>query len=196
MDCEMKDRIIRETFRLLLRKGLYGVSISDIQNAVGASRSLVYHHFKNKEDLLYKACMHYCVQRYRLSVDELKSLSTRDIFLRMHQIRRGLIDSLSAPGGERVSIRNYNLLFYQASQRFPDLMKELKVECEKLEYHVRLAQKNGEIRGDIDPAFFIRLYFYTFDGASNYITGIDCEGEDEEDVMLREVMRFYEVVKA
>ena len=191
----MKEKIMRETFRLLLDKGLYGVSISDIQNAVGASRANIYHHFKNKDDLFFNACMYYCVKRYLIPIEELKHSSTKEVFLRMHNIRSELIDELSREDGERVSVKNYNLIFYQASQKFPELMTELKLECDKFEYHIRLAQKNGEIRKDIDSAFLIRLYFYTFDGAPNYVTGIESDSTREEDIMLEEIMRLYDMIK-
>ena len=48
----MKERILTETFKLFLSDGYDAVSFADIQNAAGATRGGIFHHFKSKEELL------------------------------------------------------------------------------------------------------------------------------------------------
>jgi TetR/AcrR family transcriptional repressor of nem operon len=51
----LKDRIIHESLRQFSTKGFMSTSISDILEAVGASKGGLYNHFKSKEDLFFAA---------------------------------------------------------------------------------------------------------------------------------------------
>jgi len=51
----LKDRIIHEALRQFSSKGFMSTSISDILEAVGASKGGLYNHFKSKEDLFAAA---------------------------------------------------------------------------------------------------------------------------------------------
>ncbi len=46
-----RDIILRESFRLFLKKGYAAVSFSDLVEATNVSRGNMFHHFKNKEDI-------------------------------------------------------------------------------------------------------------------------------------------------
>ena len=49
---ETKGRILSAAFRLFLAHGYHAVSLMDIEQASQATRGVIYHHFKGKEDLL------------------------------------------------------------------------------------------------------------------------------------------------
>lgn len=47
-----KEVIVQKALKLFLEKGFYHVSMSMIAAAVGISKPAIYHHFKNKDDLV------------------------------------------------------------------------------------------------------------------------------------------------
>lgn len=190
----MKDKIMRQTFRLLLKRGLYGVSISDIQNSLDISRALIYHHFKNKEDLQLQTCKLYFLERYNISDEELSKYSVKKLFERVNEIRMDLMKELELENEGAVFVQNYNLLFYQASQKYSELMLNLKDGLKNYVEAIRSAQENGEIIKTLEPEFIARFFFYVFDGSSNYMLLFDEENSLQS--MNDEIMRFYSMIKA
>ena len=49
-----RDAILRAAARLYARKGYNGASVADLAKACKASKSLIYHYFPAKEDILYQ----------------------------------------------------------------------------------------------------------------------------------------------
>ncbi len=49
-----RDAIVAAASRLYARQGFQGASVSDLAKACGASKSLVYHYFPSKEDILHE----------------------------------------------------------------------------------------------------------------------------------------------
>ena len=47
------DQIVRKCARLMARKGYHGTSMRDLSQVTGRSLAGLYHHFENKEQLLY-----------------------------------------------------------------------------------------------------------------------------------------------
>lgn len=192
----MKEKILRETFRLLLEKGLYGVSVSDIQGAAGISRALIYHHFANKDDLFMRACTVYFIDRYvECDLPPSGKHPVWESFKMIAEARRRIAEELaSSAGGARVFIQNYNILFYQASQKYAGLRIALEAALKKYAEIMRAAQRAGRIRKGISPDFLARLSFYVFDGVANYAD--DAGGLSVNAAMYSEFKRLYSLVKA
>lgn len=49
-----RDAIVAEAATLYARRGFQGASVADLAKACGASKSLVYHYFPSKEDILHE----------------------------------------------------------------------------------------------------------------------------------------------
>ena len=64
-----EELILERTFELLLLKGFDAVSISDIQQATGLSRGLLYHYYKNKEDLFIQVTEKYFIRIFDFEVE-------------------------------------------------------------------------------------------------------------------------------
>ena len=47
--------ILQKTFGLLLKRGYNGISVSDIQEATGMARGLLYHYFRGQDELVHVA---------------------------------------------------------------------------------------------------------------------------------------------
>lgn len=50
---ERREAIVEEAARLFAERGFLGASIADLAEACGSSKSLVYHYYASKEDILY-----------------------------------------------------------------------------------------------------------------------------------------------
>lgn len=50
---ERRGEIVEHAARLFARRGFHGASIADLADACGTSKSLLYHYYKSKEDILY-----------------------------------------------------------------------------------------------------------------------------------------------
>ena len=48
-----REAILRAAARLFARQGFNGASVADLAAACGSSKSLVYHYFPSKEDILH-----------------------------------------------------------------------------------------------------------------------------------------------
>ena len=48
----IKENIAKTALKLFLEKGFYNVSMKDIAEEVGISKPAIYHHFKNKEEMI------------------------------------------------------------------------------------------------------------------------------------------------
>lgn len=56
---QMRERIIAEATRLIVAHGYDGVAMREIAEAVGISKPGLYHHFRDKEDLLEAVLTHW-----------------------------------------------------------------------------------------------------------------------------------------
>ncbi len=189
----MKETIVRETFKLLMQKGLNGISISEIQNAANCSRAVIYHHFENKEDLILYACKVFFLERYRLDEALAKEISFYELLLHTLKIRDDLLAELEIEKTNKNSTQSYNILFYQASQKYPILMQDLAKDLDRHRHVIERAKKSGEIKKNFDSDFLARMFFYVFDGASNYI--IRNSEKDFRAAMKNEIKLFYELVR-
>jgi len=50
---ERREAIVEKAASLFSRRGFHGTSIADLAEACGTSKSLLYHYYKSKEDILY-----------------------------------------------------------------------------------------------------------------------------------------------
>ena len=49
-----REAIVEEAARLYARRGFQGASVADLAQACGTSKSLIYHYFPSKDDILYE----------------------------------------------------------------------------------------------------------------------------------------------
>ena len=192
----MKEKILRETFKLLLKKGFDGTSITDIQNAIGMSRTLVYHYFKNKDALLLAACKTYFFLRYAsISQDACSITCLQHIEYTVSAIGRISMELSDDGKSSPPSIENYNILFYQCIRRYPEVRKYMLDYFRFFTQVIENAIERGEIKRGL-PAETIGKYFlYIFDGAINYTVQVsDCEHLCG--IIRRELLTFYSTIKA
>ena len=104
-----KKEIVKAAQKVLATKGISDSSISEIANMAGVTDSIIYHYFKNKEDLLFWAL----ADRMRDITDELK----------LHL--EGILDPVSKLG----KMIWYHLYIYDLHPEDTRVLKNLLFEC-------------------------------------------------------------------
>lgn len=165
--------ILKKTFNLLLMKGFDAVSITDIQTETGVSRGLLYHYFKNKEDLFIQVTEKYFVQIFDFDVRKTKNYTVYEFvdFMskRFKRIAASIISIASEFDGiSNVSMLNYHFLFYQVMQRDVVFRKKYIITIEKelvgWEHALANSIKVNELRDSTNISLAAKQLFTLTDG--------------------------------
>lgn len=170
---ETKDIILNKTFNLLLLKGFDGVSISDIQHYTGLSRGLLYHYFKNKEELFIEVTEKYFVYIFDFDLRKTKDYTVLEFVDFISKRFKKIVKTISEIVYEMndtsdVSLLNYHFLFYHVMQR--DVIFRNKyiatVQKERIgwENALRNSIVRNEIRANIDIDTSANQLFTLTDG--------------------------------
>lgn len=161
---ETKDKILKYTFALLLRKGYDGVSISDIQSATGISRGLLYHYFGNKKRLFIETIKENFITNFRIDLNLIEDYG-------LEQMTNYIIDKYKRLNSEilqGISILNYDFLHYRAMQESEELVKlYTSVRDDELKGWFLVlgnARRNGELKDGTDIPKLAQQYIYITDG--------------------------------
>ncbi len=187
MSATTKEKILKTTFLLLLEKGYDRVLVSDIQQALGISRGLMYRYFSSKSDLFLQACTQYFYTRYLEKLDyENMSLSQYLDYAKFALSKIVDID------GSPVEILKYNTLYsayMQADENFKQLLFAGFASARMVIHNAVL---RGEIK-DISESFVGATLLAIF-GRTSYIS----ETPSNEYVCKRiveDVDIFYNLIK-
>jgi TetR/AcrR family fatty acid metabolism transcriptional regulator len=144
---DKRERILDAAIKVFARSGYHRARVSDIAREAGIAYGLVYHYFRNKEEILASA------------FDERWSG-----FL-------AVVDAIAAgPAPAREKLQSLAALILNAFRRRPDWVKVLVLEIQRSSRFaapeqiravgrlfdqvariVREGQEKGELRGDVDP---------------------------------------------
>jgi len=99
---QRREQLIEATLRVIARKGVSAATVREISAEAGVAFSLIRHHFRTKEDLMYAAYAHHMQNMAHLSLSSAGDIS-RPLPDRLRQCIR---DTLSAPvtNGESLQI--------------------------------------------------------------------------------------------
>lgn len=168
-----EELILKKTFGLLLLKGFDATSITDIQVATGLSRGLLYHYFKNKEELFIQVTEKFFIQIFDFDIRKVKDYSVTefvefmcDRFRYISKVISGIVEETGRI--KEVSMLNYHFLFYQVMQRDAIFRNNYRVTTEKertgWEYALKNSIDRNEIRVDIDVNISANQLFTLTDG--------------------------------
>ncbi|EGK01736.1 TetR/AcrR family transcriptional regulator [Dysgonomonas gadei] len=168
-----EELILKKTFGLLLLKGFDATSITDIQVATGLSRGLLYHYFKNKEELFIQVTEKFFIQIFDFDIRKAKDYSVTefvefmcDRFRYISKVISGIVEETGSV--KEVSMLNYHFLFYQVMQRDAIFRNNYRVTTEKertgWEYALKNSIDRNEIRVDIDVNISANQLFTLTDG--------------------------------
>jgi len=162
---DKRARILEAAIRVFARKGYHGSRIADIAGEAGIAYGLVYHYFKNKEEILGTVFE----ERWGAFLDTLEQVAAQPT------PARDRLASVAAVilGGHHVRPEWVKVLVLeiQRSSRFarPDQIRAVGRLFQIVARILRDGQARGELRADLDPD----VACYVFIGALEIvITGV------------------------
>ncbi len=158
---EKRQLILDAAIRVFARSGYHGSRVSDIAGEAGIAYGLVYHYFKNKEDILDSIFR----ERWTGFLDAVESIansptSTED---KLHSIAALILNAYQV-GEDWVKVLVFEI---QRSSRFaePEQIRAVGLLFQIVAGIVRKGQVRGELRREIDPD----IACYVFIGALDLV---------------------------
>lgn len=176
-----RDSILSAAGDVFAESGFSGASVSEIASRAGVAKSLIYHHFKSKEQLWHSVIEEYCrsselLERFHESLAE-QDLESLDSLARGEE---GLFAFLGRHS-ELIRMMSWLNLEGGLDSDFPDRKARKKVMA-----RIRELQEHGVLRSDLDsvvlPILYIIACFGWFSSRWKYSRWFPEEAtEDEKD---------------
>ena len=147
------ERVKQATIRIIVEKGYYGTTISNIANSAGVSTGYLYRHYKNKADLVRSLFVENKRNFHKTLFDFLDKSNTIEEFLHRscQYIRQTVTENPEI-------IKFYSLLTHDYNFKFPDIIKE-----EVILIGNKIRQK-GLQTGEISPETEVEEILLSFFG--------------------------------
>jgi AcrR family transcriptional regulator len=146
---EAETKIVQAAFEIVAQRGVDQLTLAEAGEKAGYSRALPAHYFESREALLAAVAEH-AVKNYRKRLSEQKLPTADGVDSLLATIAFYLDDSRGWPKKLRA--------FYEvmdAGLRWPSIgavVARLNQEwIDRIAVQIRTAQRNGDIRADIDP---------------------------------------------
>ena len=161
---DTRDFIVERAFCLFLQRGYEGISIRDIQEAVGLSKGAIYHYFRSKEDIFGEAMDRYllpAIQTLPEALDPESATPLRDAMDASLEWRDAYIARLRLITEQKGDDFRFCRLLFQVGEYYRDfhdkLVAGLATERERWRRALTLAVDRGEIRGNTDQELTLTL---------------------------------------
>ena len=161
---DTRDFIVERAFCLFLQRGYEGISIRDIQEAVGLSKGAIYHYFRSKEDIFGEAMDRYllpAIQTLPETLDPESATPLRDAMDASLEWRDAYIVRLRQITEQKGDDFRFFRLLFQVGEYYRDfhdkLVAGLATERERWRRALTLAVDRGEIRGNTDQELTLTL---------------------------------------
>lgn len=178
----LRESLLEQGMQLLQEVGVEDISLRQLAERVGVSAAALYHHFKNKQELLYGLGL-LCLRRFeeatflRNDADLSASLSLND------ELERVVLSYV------RFAIDNpeyYELLFgrqiWKVDQK-SDFHRQAKQSFRKLNEHILQIKFSRQLRQDIHPLRLAQVGWATVHGLCRmYNDGLAFNAADIEDI--------------
>lgn len=188
---DTREKIMEAAFVLMAKKGVGGVSTSDIASALGISRSLPYRYFPNKRELVFECFkLYFCDRFFPSNVGDGATLGEA-VTICCHTLR-DIISNVGSIIGEKIDVFSYNALYIDALKREPRFKKYTVTLTKRFKKCVLSAVKRGEIR-DVGSEFVMRSIMDIFGRASDIVTE-KSNSKNLENIVC-DMHKFYELLK-
>lgn len=150
---ETRKNILKSAQKLFVKKGLAGVSISEIAKAAKINQSLIYHHFKNKNALWQQVKLNLCTNHATLHpLKSLKELADKDLMTFLDNVIRQRF-YLYWENPDAIRIINWQRLEPNYGELHTSCYSSPDEWCQMIE----TLQQRGEIRQDLAPEWVMIL---------------------------------------
>jgi AcrR family transcriptional regulator len=167
-----KEEIIKAALELFLKKGFYNVSMQDIAKKVGISKPAIYHHFKNKEEMingvmdLFTLKTRSLMKNYYNNTDNYKK--SLENFFNMIPIFKN-VENLLLEGKCEIN-HTFNEFLLSISRYNPEFKIRISEDIlgainKKSNMNIKAIEKR-EIRQDIDPKTLALMMHAIVEGLS------------------------------
>ena len=191
-----KELIKEKTWCLLLEKGYDGVSVSDICKATEMARGLLYHYFRNKEDLFDEIVQDVFIRYYQLDRDVLKANAIGEMIVFASRFLTDIFQGLPAGAGRQLTVADGFLLLYQAAEHDEAFARQLKKNKVAWFAGWKTALLNsfakGELRSGLNMESVARHFVYIVQGG---IIATTKEGQDTVYEIEKGLWEFFEIIK-
>jgi len=184
-----KEIIVQAALKLFLSKGFNETSMNEIAREVGISKPAIYHHFKNKDELVQAIFDHFTSKMadwtqasYNNLTDEQKihkMFSSTPTFMHIERVLLDTIDT-ELP-------YSYNMFMLLMSRMKAEYKRrisgDLLLTHQKLAESFTRLQQNHSVRDDIDPSTIALMMHSILEGLSflgELIENADVENESEK----------------
>ena len=193
-----KDLILEKTFGLLLEKGYKGVSISDIQQATGMARGLLYHYFGSQEVLFEESIGKYFIKWLYVDREKVKGCLVGETITHCIEQYDCVMGELTGFGCEKVSLADLRMLLQEAIRHNGALADLYRTVCEERFFLWKNALLNsfaaGELRNGLNLESLARHFVYIQEGAIVENPSINKYSEDIY-IMERGLRDFLEIIR-
>jgi AcrR family transcriptional regulator len=145
-----KDVILKSALEVFLEKGFAGASISQIAKIAKINQSLIYHHFKSKEDL-WSCVKKFCVDEATHNFKPLRFNTLENFIEDLINVRL-----LVYSQGNMRKLIHWQSLETQPSQFYENMQAHPLFDIGD---HVKILQKNNLIRTDKDAEILSAIIF-------------------------------------
>lgn len=194
---ETKEIILRKTFGLLLHKGYTGVSVSDIQEATGMARGLLYHYFGSQDQLFDESIQTFLNQWLVFDKGSLKNQALSDLIVYVAGKYQEMSVGLQEEQPDGAVLADVRHLLCDICRR-QMIVSDMVWQIDRDRYGVwKTAVLNSFLRGELKTGLNLesvaRHFLYIEDGIT-LNSGKKPDGELIYD-LEKGLREFYEIIK-
>lgn len=151
-----KEVILRKAYGLFLKKGYQSVSIKDIMEASNLSKGGIYHHFENKEGILFEVLDRYFFTTLSIDKSIFEGLSFKDRIEKVYMLGVSLFAMVESMGKNGIKYPIQRLFHFQLEcENFPEIRKQFRKTSiaygKFVQEIVFEGIQNGEVKEELDP---------------------------------------------
>lgn len=147
------NKILENTYKLFLKKGLYNVSSEDISRASNISPGTLYYHFKNKDEIIENVLNKYVLNVYYDCLDEANNCNG-DTFTRLTVFYKGILglDNEYQPKyvfNNEDDFKKILVISFEGMQKYKEINQKYNDFNFKYTQSIRNIIENGKNKGEI-----------------------------------------------
>ena len=145
MELIRKEQVIKATQRCIIEKGLSNMTVKDIALKANVSTGIIYHYFKNKEDLLLQVIKESFGKSHEKVMETVEPLNSFSDKLNKH------IENINAVPKENPDFYSVLLNYLGQAKNNPEVNAIIAKFFKNLRAYINQYMKEGIEEGKVDP---------------------------------------------